>query len=152
MHKLPTALAREVMQSPPSVRLSLLLFYCIIGTDSVDLEFLHVSMTIARRGLKVKVIGQGKVVWVRLMRPARPRLMAAFCSYHIAEGYCTCMPFTELRTLIFGPSAISAICQTYRRVGVAPKSPPQPISVRSSLMASFPVSYTHLTLPTNREV
>ena len=59
---LPTALAREVMRSPPSVRLSVYLFPLYLRNRlTVDLELLHVSTeyvtTIARRRL---VIGQGR--------------------------------------------------------------------------------------------
>jgi len=65
------------MQSPPSVRLSVRLFpLYLLNRLTVDLELLHVSiglvMTIARRLLKVKVIGQGQGYHFSILHPCCP--------------------------------------------------------------------------------
>ena len=62
---LPTALAREVMQSSSSVRLSRRPFFplCLRNRLIVDLELLHVrGHDRARRGFKVKIMDQANAV------------------------------------------------------------------------------------------
>ena len=107
---LPTALAREVMQSPPSVRPSVS-FHSIFGSDwpltlndCVWVVLEHISQRIEDQGHRSKS-------WVRLMRSIRPRSRAVSLVYPrdaiLAPRYivasvrclCVCVSVTSRRSI-----------------------------------------------------